>query len=92
MNKRWLQDELGGLYLDRENGWLFGVCAGIAERFDIDLNVLRLLVALSAVFFTLATIVVYGLAAYVLEDRPLTPRDPDHERDFWRNHRNNGSY
>ena len=92
MNKRWLQQELGGLYLDRENGWLFGVCAGIAERFGVDLNVLRLLVALAAVLVTVPTLVAYGLAAFVLEDRPLTPRDPDHERDFWRNHRNNGSY
>lgn len=92
MNKRWLRDELGGLYLDRENAWLFGVCAGIAERFNIDLNVLRLLVGLSAVFMTMPTLIAYGLAAWVLEDRPLTPRDPDHERDFWRNHSNNGSY
>ncbi|MEO1595730.1 MAG: PspC domain-containing protein [Pseudomonadota bacterium] len=92
MNKRWLRDELGGLYLDRENAWLFGVCAGIAERFGIDLNVLRLLVGLSALFLTLPTLLAYGLAAYVLEDRPLTSRDPDHERDFWRNHGNNGSY
>jgi len=92
MNKRWLQQELGGLYLDRENGWLFGVCAGMAERFGFDLNVLRLLVALAAFFMTMPTLVAYGLAAFVLEDRPLTPRDPDHERDFWRNHRNNGSY
>ena len=92
MNKRWLREELGGLYLDRENAWLFGVCAGIAERFRIDLNVLRLLVALSALFLTVPTLVAYGLAAFVLEDRPLTARDPDHEREFWRNHGNNGSY
>ena len=25
---------LRGLYRDRENGWIFGVCAGLAERFD----------------------------------------------------------
>ena len=92
MNRRWLRDELGGLYRDRENGWLFGVCAGIAARFDIDLNVLRLLVAVSALFLTIPTLLAYGLAALVLEDRPLLPRDPDHERDFWRNHRDNGSY
>ncbi|MEL6199951.1 MAG: PspC domain-containing protein, partial [Pseudomonadota bacterium] len=57
MNKRWLREELGGLYLDRENAWLFGVCAGIAERFGIDLNVLRLLVGLSALFLTLPTLI-----------------------------------
>lgn len=92
MNKRTIQEALGGLYLDKENAWLSGVCAGIAARFDIDLNVLRLLVAISACLLTLPTLVAYALAALVLNDRPLTPRDPDRERDFWRAHRNDRSY
>ena len=33
---------LSGLYLDRENGWAFGVCAGIADRFNVDLNIVRI--------------------------------------------------
>lgn len=24
-----------GFYRDRENGWIFGVCAGLADRFKI---------------------------------------------------------
>ena len=92
MNKRRIQEALGGLYLDRENGWLFGVCAGIADRFRIDLDVLRLLVGLSGLIFTLPTILAYALAVFVLNDRPLTASDPDHEREFWRNRRDHRSY
>ncbi len=83
---------LGGLYLDRENGWLFGVCAGLADRFDIDLNVLRILVVVGGVFVTLPTLVAYGLAAWILNDRPLQPRSPAEEREFWRTNRGNRSY
>ena len=92
MNKRDLQEALGGLYLGRENGWFFGVCAGIADRFDIDLNVLRLLVGIAGVIMTMPTIIAYALAAFVLNDRPLTPKHPDRERDFWRTERNERSY
>ena len=24
-----------GFYRDRENGWIFGVCAGLADRFNL---------------------------------------------------------
>ncbi len=87
-----LERELRGLYLDRENGWLFGVCAGLADRFSIDLNILRLIVALGTVFVTVPTVIAYSLAAILLRDRPLRPRDPGHERDFWRTNGGNGGY
>ena len=32
---------LQGLYRDRENGWIFGVCAGLAEYFGLDPTVVR---------------------------------------------------
>ncbi|MEM7765472.1 MAG: PspC domain-containing protein [Pseudomonadota bacterium] len=78
---------LSGLYLDRENGWLFGVAAGLADRFAIDVSVVRILFALGFIFFTLLTAVAYGLAAALLSDRPLAPTDPERERDFWRSPR-----
>ena len=87
-----LERELRGIYRDRENGWLFGVCAGLAERFSIDVNMLRLIVGVSALLFTLPTVLAYALAAMLLRDRPLLPRDPNHEKDFWRTDRRNGGY
>ena len=36
-HRTWNTDHgpLRGLYRDRENGWVFGVCAGIADRFNL---------------------------------------------------------
>lgn len=80
---------LSGLYLDRENGWIFGVAAGLADRLDIDVNITRIIWVLGLIFMSMPTLIIYGLAAALLSDRPLSPRDPDRERDFWRK---NGSY
>lgn len=75
---------LGSLYLDRENGWVAGVCAGLAERLDIDLNVLRIVTVAAAWFATFPVVVVYGAAAFLLKDRPLESKNPSGEREFWR--------
>lgn len=83
---------LSGLYLDRENGWLFGVAAGIAHRFDIDLSIVRIIWVLGLIFLTMPTVIVYAVAAALLSDRPLSPRDPDRERDFWRGRDHYRSY
>ena len=34
---------LRGFYRDRENGWIFGVCAGIADRFNLQLGAVRVI-------------------------------------------------
>ncbi|MFK8052600.1 MAG: PspC domain-containing protein [Woeseiaceae bacterium] len=78
---------LSGLYLDRENGWLFGVAAGLADRTNIDVNVVRIVMVLGLIFMSLITLVGYGLAAALLSDKPLASLDPEQERDFWRNRR-----
>ncbi|MEL6868933.1 MAG: PspC domain-containing protein [Pseudomonadota bacterium] len=84
---------LRGLYLDKDNSWLFGVCAGLADRFRQDVTVVRLIAALMLVFWTLPSAIIYGLAAALLKERPLRPSDPRAERDFWRSSaRNRRSY
>ncbi len=58
------------LYKDRQNQMLCGVCAGVAEYFNIDVTLVRLLfVALglaggSGVLF-------YIIAAVVMPDKPM---------------------
>lgn len=37
MNKTW-----GKIYLDKENAWISGVCAGLARHFDWDVKLVRL--------------------------------------------------
>ncbi|MEO0574512.1 MAG: PspC domain-containing protein [Pseudomonadota bacterium] len=75
---------LRGLYLDKDNSWVCGVCAGLADRLGHDVTIVRLIATFMLVFWTLPTAIIYGLAAALLKDRPLRPSNPRSERDFWR--------
>jgi phage shock protein C len=71
------------LYRDPAQGWLLGVCAGIAQYFGITALAVRLVTVLGLVFFTLPTVLAYVAAAIVLRPRPAgLYRDRDEER-FW---------
>ena len=42
-----------GFYRDRENGWIFGVCAGLADRFNLNVGAVRIIAEISLlIFFT----------------------------------------
>lgn len=81
-----------GLYLDKDNAWLFGVCSGLADKFGADVTIVRLIAVLVGVFWTLAAVVAYGVAAWLLDDRPLARPDRAKEREFWRRHSEDRSY
>ncbi|NBC22695.1 MAG: PspC domain-containing protein [Gammaproteobacteria bacterium] len=79
-----LAGRLRRLYRDRENGLVFGVCAGIADYFDLNTLVIRG-VALAALLLAPVPVgLIYLVAALLLRDRPLTVRDRHREREFWR--------
>lgn len=81
---------LNRLYRDPDNGLLFGVCAGVADYFDVDVLILRVCAVASLIFFTLPTAIVYVVAAMLLKERPLRYRDSRDEREFWCRHHRNG--
>lgn len=81
---------LRGLRRDPENGLFFGVCAGIAERFGLDLLVVRLVALLCLVVAFLPTVVVYLMAGLLLPARRLTFYGSGETR-FWRNGGRRGS-
>ena len=54
------------LYRDSRRAWLAGVCAGIADYFGVSPAAVRLLVFLSALFFTFPTVLGYLVASFVL--------------------------
>lgn len=81
---------LNGLYRDPDNGLMFGVCAGVADYFNIDVLMLRVCAVASLILFTLPTAVTYLVAALLLRERPLRYRDARDEREFWRRHHRNG--
>lgn len=77
---------LRGFYRDRENGWIFGVCAGIADRFNLNLGAVRALAFVSLLIFTGMTALLYILAAILIREKPLVYSGRDTEYDFWRRH------
>ena len=72
------------LYRDPRRGWIAGVCAGIADYCGLSPGIVRLLTALSALFFTLPTVLAYVIAAAVLTRRPEQLYASSEEERFWR--------
>ncbi|MGH8166662.1 MAG: PspC domain-containing protein [Woeseiaceae bacterium] len=75
------------LYRDRENGWIFGVCAGIADYGDIPVLAVRIVAAAGLLFFFWFTIIVYLAAVLLFREKPLTWSGRCQENEFWRRHR-----
>jgi phage shock protein C len=75
---------LRGLYRDRENGWIFGVCAGVAERFNFSTCTVRVIAVISLLLFFWPTALVYIGATLLLKEKPLIYAGRTREYEFWR--------
>lgn len=73
-----------GLYRDRENGWIFGVCAGVADWIDVPVSVVRTVAAATLLLFFWVTVLVYAAGSLLLREKPLTWSGRCHEYEFWR--------
>lgn len=73
-----------GFYRDRENGWVFGVCAGIADRFNLNLGAIRLVAVISLFLFFWLTAAIYLGATVLIREKPLVYSGRDDEYEFWR--------
>ncbi len=60
------------LYRSSDEKVLAGVCAGLADRFDLNVTGLRWLVAITSLFFTGIPILVYLILAIVLKSHPTS--------------------
>lgn len=78
---------LRGLYRDREHAWLFGVCAGIAERFGFRILIVRLIAVASLLLFFWPTAAVYLGATVLIREKPLIYSGSRTEYEFWRRDR-----
>ena len=67
------------MHLDRDNAWLFGVCAGLANYWRTDPAIVRVCVVVSGLFITKVTIAFYLVAWLLLDDRPRDRVSGDHE-------------
>jgi phage shock protein PspC (stress-responsive transcriptional regulator) len=76
-----------GFYRDRENGWVFGVCAGLAERFNLQVGAVRALAVISLLVFFWMTAAIYIAAALLIREKPLIYSGTHSEYEFWRRER-----
>jgi len=73
----------GFLYRSRR-GVIFGVCRGIAERFDISLFWVRALVVFAALVSTFWPVVLfYLLAAILMKPEPVIPLSTEADVEFY---------
>jgi phage shock protein C len=89
MSRRsWVYDvPLRGFYRDRENAWIFGVCAGIAERFNFRLGAVRVIAVVCLFLFSWLTVALYVGATVLIRERPLIYSGRYAEDEFWRRRR-----
>lgn len=73
-----------GFYRDRENGWIFGVCAGLADRFNLNVGAVRIIAVISLFIFFWFTAVVYIAATLLIKEKPLVYSGRRSEDEFWR--------
>lgn len=78
---------LRGLYRDRDNAWIFGVCAGIADRFNFRLSTVRIIAVISLVLFFWLTAAIYVGATLLVKEKPLVYSGRRTEYEFWRRRR-----
>lgn len=74
---------LRGLYRDRENGWIFGVCAGLSEFANFRTGTVRIITVISLVIFFWPTVLAYIAAALLFRVKPLTYAGRCLEDEFW---------
>lgn len=89
MSTRESTDRPRRLYRDGERGVILGVCAGVAEFFDMQIAMVRLITLISFLVFTMPTLVTYVLLGWLLKKKPLSYYGPDddwyfRERKFWK--------
>ena len=72
------------LYRNPRDGWIRGVCAGLADYFGIAPVWFRWGCFFGLVFFTLPTLIVYFAASWFLPERPEHLYGDKQEESFWR--------
>jgi len=77
---------LHGFYRDTDAGWIFGVCAGVADRFNFRVGTIRIVAAICLLLFTWPTVALYIAATLLIRERPLIYSGRETEYEFWRRH------
>lgn len=78
---------LRGFYRDRENGWIFGVCAGLADRFNFRVGTVRVIAIISLLMFFWLSAALYLAATLLIREKPLVYSGRFSENEFWDRYR-----
>ena len=84
--RKWNSDNgpLRGFYRDGDRAWIFGICAGVADRFNFRLSMVRLLTIISFLLFSWLTAAIYLGAWLLVREKPLIYSGRETEYEFWR--------
>ncbi len=74
---------LRGFYRDREQGWIFGVCAGLADRFNFRVGTVRVIAIIAFLLFSWLTLALYLGATLLIREKPLVYSGRKSEYEFW---------
>ncbi len=81
------------LYRDPRNGRCMGVCAGVADYFDMRASTVRFLTIILALITGIWPVVAgYFILGCVLDSKPDEIYEKPEEDEFWRSARNNPDY
>lgn len=81
------------LYKNPQDGKIAGVCAGIADYFDMKVSVVRLLFVLGALLTGIWPFVIgYFAASLFLDPTPVDLYEDEQEEEFWRQTRKSPDY
>ena len=75
---------LRGLYRDRENGWLFGVCAGLAEFGNFRTGTVRIIAIICLLLLFWPTVLTFIGATLLFKEKPLIYSGSHREYEFWK--------
>ena len=71
-------------YLDKRNGKVMGVCAGLADYTGFDVTLIRILFILALFMGAGALLPVYFIAGWIAQDKPRELQDSNpEEKQFW---------
>jgi len=71
-------------YLDRRNGKIMGVCAGIADYTGFDVTLVRVFMVAALFMSSFAILPVYFITGWIADDKPRELRGDDREdQRFW---------
>jgi len=86
--RMWNSDHgpLRGFYRDGDRAWIFGVCAGIADRFNFRLATVRVIAVLAFVLSPWLSAAIYVAATLLVREKPLIYSGTETEYEFWRRH------